>query len=150
MIGVYARQVEKAGALGLIGFVVVFVSSAALIGPILFLEGILVPGLAQSNIGEAALGGVLPIFIGTIYAFGIGSVLFGVATIRAGVLSRWAAASLIVGAPLLVFTSPLPVFIAIGGALIGVAYLWLGYAVLASTGEGLRESQPTTAGMTMA
>ncbi|WP_376792494.1 hypothetical protein [Thermoflexus sp.] len=158
LIGVHARQAEKAGVLGLIGFVVSFVSSAALSGPLLLIEGIVLPGLAQSEIAEAALtptgpvfGGLLePILLGTLYAFGIGYVLFGIATIRAGVLPRWAAASLIAGTPLAIFTPPLPaIFLAIGGVLIGVAYLWLGYAVLSSTGEGMRESQPTMAKMTM-
>ncbi|HXF68809.1 MAG TPA: hypothetical protein VNK89_03295 [Thermoflexus sp.] len=158
LIGVHARQAEKAGVLGLIGFVVSFVSSAALSGPLLLIEGIVLPGLAQSEIAEAALaptgpvfGGLLePILLGTLYTFGIGYVLFGIAIIRAGVLPRWAAASLIAGTPLAIFTPPLPaIFLAIGGVLIGVAYLWLGYAVLSSAGEGMRESQPTMAKMTM-
>lgn len=153
LMGVHARQVQRAGALGLTGFVVVFASTAALIGPVLVVEGIIVPGLAQSDIAEAALAPtgpvfgrqLLPFFMGTIYAFGIGSVLFGIAIIRAGVLPRWAAAALIVATPLLAFTPPLPaIFLAIGGALLGVAYVWLGYAVLSSTAEDRRESQPTT------
>lgn len=159
LIGAYARQVEKAGVLGLIGFVITFVSSAALIGPVLVIEGIVVPGLAQSNIAEAALaptgpvfgGLLLPIFMGTIYALGVGNVLFGVAIIRAGVLPRWAAVSLIIATPLLVFTPPLPaIFLAISGTLIGVAYTGLGYTVLMGKGERMErimESEQAMAGL---
>ncbi len=132
LIGAHARQVEKAGVLGVVGFIIVFVCSAALVGPILVIEGIVVPGLAQSAIAEAALdpagpmfsGLLLPLFMGTIYAFGIGALLFGIATLRAGVLPRWAAVSFIVATPLVIFTPPLPaIFLAIGGVLYGVSYV---------------------------
>src|SRR5918997_1467956 len=108
--GNYARQVEEAGWLGLAGFLLLslswwlqtaYVFAEAFIMPVLataapqFVEsflGIVNPGSpVEMNIGAlpAAYG-----LLGILYM--LGGLLFGIATLRAGVLPRWPAGLLAV------------------------------------------------------
>ena len=64
--------------------------------------------------------------------FGIGVILFGVATIRAGVYPRWAALLLIVSIPVTMFLDPTPGSFqeSIGQILLGIAVAALGWYAL--------------------
>ncbi len=91
--GLYLRQADKAGRLGLLGFVL---SSVALLvlgigfGTIdTFASQILaVEGSMPALLGFELLGGLLLV---------VGPLLFGIATLRARVFPRWVALILIVG-----------------------------------------------------
>ena len=141
--GIYARQVEEAGWLGLVGFLLAglfwaltlcFQFAEALFSPVLataapkFVEGFL--GIVGGHASEIDLG-LLPVVYSVTGILYIASgLLFGIATFRAGVLPRWAGALLafaavaplaapLVGHPLdRVFAIPM-----------GAALAWLGYAV---------------------
>src|SRR4051794_33905463 len=106
--GIYARQVNKAGWLGLVGFLLfglswaiqtAFVFAESFILPPLaalapkFVDGIL--GVSYGHAGEVDLGAV-PAIYGLVVGGGymLGGLLFGIATYRAGILPRWAAALL--------------------------------------------------------
>ena len=105
--GLYARQVDKAGLLGLAGFVVLilswwlqsaFVFAEALILPLLAATA---PALADALLGISYghTGGVDLGTLSTLYsvvgiAYLLGGLLFGIATFRAGILPRVPAALL--------------------------------------------------------
>jgi hypothetical protein len=101
--GLYARQVEKAGWLGLAGFLLLilcwWLQSAYVFGETFILPQLATSappfvvsllGIASGNPGEMNIG-PLP----AIYSLGIpymlGGLLFGIATLRAGLLPRWPA-----------------------------------------------------------
>src|SRR5919112_447548 len=110
MMGLYARQVERAGWLGLGGFLLLSLWLVLLL-PFTFFEVFFLPLLATEAPTFAA--GFLGIFTGAASEinFGLlpalwqlssvllllGGLVFGIATFRAGILSRWAAGVLAVG-----------------------------------------------------
>jgi hypothetical protein len=144
MAGLYARQVEESGWLGLAGFLL-FTIWMTLVCGYSFVEAFILPQLATES--PAFVAGFLGMFTGvpsevdlgilpTIWnlsgpMFMLGPTLFGIATFRAGVLPRWAGALLalnIVLAPLGGMASPelQPKIVMIP---IGLALAWLGYAL---------------------
>src|SRR5207248_9421263 len=109
--GIYARQVEKAGWMGLAGclllslwYVLVtgFTFFEAFILPLLasdspkFAESFL--GIFTGSGGETSVGALATLWtlLGVVYI--LGNLLFGIGTFRAGILSRWAGAVLGLGA----------------------------------------------------
>ena len=154
--GIYARQVEKAGWLGFVGYLLLSLFYAltmafqfieALISPVLateapqFVEGLL--GIATGYATGFNLG-VLPMvynltgFVG----YMLGGLLFGIATFRARVLPRWAGGLLAFGVVLPLLTTgllphPLDRILAVP---MGLAVAWLGYALWSERRE--QASQP--------
>src|SRR3954447_17090383 len=142
--GIYARHANESGWLGLAGFLLfalmwaltaAFQFAEALILPLLatdaprFVEGFL--GISSGSTGETNLGALPTVYALTGACYVLGGVLFGVATLRAGVLPRWAAGLLAVGTVLPVLGSslvPHP-FDRIFAVPVGVALAWLGYAI---------------------
>src|SRR5258706_3244404 len=99
--GVYFRQVHRAGRLGLLGFVLSLVALLILVG-IQTVDAFVTPALAASaatrpllDFGAIPALNVFELLCGLLLV--IGPFLFGMATIRAGVLPRWTALILIVG-----------------------------------------------------
>lgn len=143
--GLYARQVEKSGWLGFVGYLLfslswalqsAFVFAEAFILPLLvteapqFVEGFL--GIFNGSATEMYLGSLPALYGFTGFAgYVFGGLLFGIAIFRAAVLPRWAGA-LLAGAavsPVLFATilpHPLDRMLALP---MGAAMLWLGYAL---------------------
>jgi hypothetical protein len=116
LVGLYARQAQRAGVLGLVGFAVAFSGTALSVG-IAWLP-FPTPSLALAASGIGA-------WVGLVLAF-VGWALFAVATMRAGVFPRTAAIVLLIGA-VLSFT----VFQGLPGTLVlDVAIAWMGLALL--------------------
>jgi hypothetical protein len=135
LVGMYACQVQQAGTLGLIAFVMTFGGMLMVfglswgepfLGPLVAEQA---PGLLSAEpSGALAVGSILSIVL-----FALGWLLFGLASLRAGTLPRGAAALLIVGA-LLSFVLTLlnlPLF----SVVLGAALIWTGYALWSGTGE---------------
>jgi hypothetical protein len=155
MAGLYARQVEESGWLGLAGFLL-FTIWMTLVCGYSFVEAFILPLMATES--PAFVAGFLGIFSGAPSAvdlgilptiwnisgpmFMLGPTLFGIATFRAGVLPRWAGALLalnIVLAPLGGMASPelQPKIVMIP---IGLALAWLGYALFSERREKSSEA----------
>ena len=143
--GIYARQVEKAGWLGLAGFLLLilswwlqtaFVFAEAYILPPLattapkFVDGTL-GTLAAGRASEVNLGALPALYnLGVGIPYMLGGLLFGIATLRAGILPRWPAGLLAVAAVLTPAAALLPHAIQRLAAIpVGLALAWLGYAL---------------------
>ena len=157
--GIYARQVEKVGWLGLAGYLafslfllvtIAWTFAEAFISPVLvtesprFVEGFL--GIVSGDSSEIDLG-ALPAFYLSAGAFVLlGCLLIGIATLRAGILSRWAAGVFAFGGPAsAVVVSLLPhEYERIAAVPIGIGLAWLGYALWSERREQASEPVPDT------
>jgi hypothetical protein len=156
--GLYARQVEKSGWLGLAGYLlfslfwaisVAFHFIEAFIEPLLateapkFVAGIL--GMVAGHASEVNLGALTAVYTLTgIVGYVLGGVLFGIATFRAGVLPRWAGGLLALGTLLPVLLSSLVhhPFDRLFAVPVGLALAWLGYALWAERHENALKALP--------
>jgi hypothetical protein len=156
--GIYARQVEAAGWLGLAGYLLLslffaltlaFQVAEAFISPLLattaptFVEGFL--GIANGRPTGMNLGALPTIYSLTGFAgYVLGGLLFGIATLRAGILPRWAGGLLALATaspPLLAWLLPHPLD-RILAVPMGLALAWLGYALWSERGETAVEPIP--------
>ncbi len=144
--GIYFRQIESAGWLGLIGYGLFSLSWLIQIG-FVFTELFVLPPLASAapQFIDSVLAIVNPASpasmdvggLGTAYAvigvlYLLGGIVFGVATVRAQVLPKWPAILLAVTA----FVTPFAVLVPheiqrFAAVPMGIAFIWLGYAVWA-------------------
>jgi len=145
LTGLYARQADKAGWLGLAGYLLFGFFFAHTL-PLAYTEAFVLPRLAAEAplFVEGFLGifnghpvsmnlGALPVLYGLAGFAGyvLGGLLFGVATVRAGVLPRWPAVLLAASAvlpPLLSWLLPHPLDRMMVLPM-GLALAWLGYAL---------------------
>ncbi|GAC1613777.1 MAG: hypothetical protein NVS4B7_05460 [Ktedonobacteraceae bacterium] len=139
--GMYLRQSERAGVLGFVGFILVFF--AVLLGEAAFslLQIIVLPYLAQHapqlagpNSGPPAL---FVLFIVPPLMITIGSILLGIATMRARMFPRLAGILLLVSGIIFLLTipplpSPLGDILEVAAFVASdVAFLWCGYILMA-------------------
>jgi len=158
--GIYARQVEKAGWLGLAGFLALIVSWT-LQTAFVFAEAFILPPLAATapafvdgslGISYGHTGGVDLGALPTLYSVGVGinymlgGLLLGVATLRAGILPRVPAALLALAATLTPLAALLPHaqqrFAAVPVAL---ALAWLGYSLWSERRASASQAAPARA-----
>jgi hypothetical protein len=125
LIGLYARQAEKTGWLGFIGFLLTFTGT-------IFLA---VEEFPAATINPSIPPAALVVFLMLSVPFTLGFLLFGVVTMRAGVLPRWSGLLLILGVVLLVAGSASHVIGIIAAAVFGLGLAWLGYALWSEKGE---------------
>jgi hypothetical protein len=154
MAGLYARQVEESGWLGLAGFLLFTVWMTIVCG-FSFVEAFIEPHLA--TVSPAFVGALLGMFSGStngidlgvlptlwnisgpLYIFG--PLLFGIATFRARVLPRWAGGLLALNAVLVPVGALVPPDVQPKIMIpIGLALVWLGYALLSERQEKPSES----------
>lgn len=150
--GIFVRQVEKVGWLGLAGFVVLSLG-LLLTAALQFVEATIQPALATSNPAyvEGLLGLVSghpsTVDLGAIATFHAlasalfvgGTLLFGIATLRAGIMPRLASGVFAFG--LLLF---LPVVASIGAPRlaavpVGLALAWMGFALWSEQRDASRK-----------
>ncbi len=120
LVGLYAPQARAAGTLGLVGIFMAFIGAR-----LIMLNSFDTP-FARQFVWTSE-GYTLEEFWGPVAIFALsfvlGWVLFGVATLRAGLYPRAAAALLIVGA--LILLLPLP----LSGVIFAGAVAWMGYVL---------------------
>ncbi len=132
--GLYFKQIDRAGLLGMIGFVVSFVGFLFLVGIQTF-DAFVSPALAANAATKsmADTEGILPLLAFELLCgllLIVGPLLFGIATIRAGVLQRWAAIILIVGSVASLITVALHNWNEISGAIVYLAFACFGFLLL--------------------
>ena len=141
-VALYAAQAEQSGLLGILG-VVLSVVGTTLVSGVVLVEIAGASGAEADAVLGVGLPGALALLGGL--AFLIGLVLFGAATMRAGVFPREAGLLLIAGD--VVFGagsfagSAATTFEIIGAAITCAAFVWLGLSLL--SGSGASESQPS-------
>jgi hypothetical protein len=141
--GLYARQAEKSGWVGLAGYLLLTLWLALILG-FTFVEVFILPPLATvaptfvaswlgmfNGAGSAIELGSLPTvwtITGPLYI--LGGVLFGIATFRAGILPRWAGVLLAVGTAMGPLAALVPLDLQPKVAVpVGIALMWLGYSL---------------------
>jgi hypothetical protein len=108
LMGLYARQLEKVGLPGLIGFIMTFVGGSLTAGTLIFIDVVVFPFLAARGLEWLDTpNGALRTSSAFQLAAGLGALslllglpLFAVATLRARVLPRWGAWLVILSIPL--------------------------------------------------
>jgi hypothetical protein len=143
LVGLYVRQSEVAGPLGLVGFVVAF-AGTMLVSGFVWVDHFVAPELATSA-PRLIESGPPPGRALSILVFGIGWVLFGLASLVGRVYPGQASALLIVGAVISTILNLTLLPVPLGGLLFEAAVAWLGVALL--TGWGVSASaQPSRVG----
>ena len=144
-VGVYARQKARLGKLGKVGF---YTTLAGFGLSVLGGLAVIAVGLAVSD--EATLG-ILDVITHPLahLLYAVGSLLFGIATYRAGILPRGGALMAAVG-PIWLFAlfnlgfgdgqSFLIVFVPV--VVTGLGWVWLGYALLSGRKGTVAEPRP--------
>ena len=138
----YLRQSGRAGVLGLTGFILLFFSSILLGVAYMFVQIVALPLLAQVapqvlTGSDVSLGtsSFFLLLVSTLMDL-LGSIVLGIATLRAHVFPRWAGILLIASGvfTLLMFpatTSPLSEIIGVtASATSAVAFFWCGYLLM--------------------
>jgi hypothetical protein len=136
LVGLLARQLERAGWFGVVGFVAAFVGTASLLTGAM-VEAFIIPFMGQQFPGiedGPPPPGVGEAFMTISVLFAVGYIVLGVATARASVLPRSVGLLLAVGAAALMFSDMVTNGLfgnenlwGIGFALFGAALAWLGY-----------------------
>lgn len=132
LVGLYVRQAQQTGTLGLLAFVVTFAGMMMTAGSSwseTFFGAWLAeaaPELLEAEPAGAFVAGLLLTFA----LFAIGWLLFGLASFRAEVLPRGAAVMLMIGAVLFPALGILEIPFA--GLAFGAAVAWMGYALWSS------------------
>ena len=125
----YARQMKQAGVLGLIGFLLLFCGFAQFGIGFRFFDIVILPWF-----GKSADLNPPPSFIfyslSAVALLLVGSLLFGIATLRAAVLPKGPIVLLLVGLVLNRLGGHVPHLQDIGGVLLYLSFAWFGLALL--------------------
>jgi hypothetical protein len=162
--GIYARQAEKAGWLGFVGFALLILSWFLQTG-FVFVELFVLPvvasslpgfvdsalGVANGHQGAMNIGALVPTYAVVGVCYLSGGLLFGIATVRAAVLPRWPAIMLVFAAVITPAAALLPHAQQRYSAVpMGMAMIWLGYSLWSErrrnkASEAISDTGPTQA-----
>jgi hypothetical protein len=160
LMGLYARQSEKVGLPGLIGFILSFVGFTLLAGGLIYFSVVLVPFLAVRGM-DSLVDPKGPLFtsstsqlVGGLAVFSLlpGLLLLAIATLRARVLPRWGAWLVILFIPLgivagaLIFvigTSFQGILQVLVGCLLGFGLAAWGWALWSEKAEMIAQAKPS-------
>ncbi|GAC1508945.1 MAG: hypothetical protein NVS2B12_24630 [Ktedonobacteraceae bacterium] len=145
--GMYLRQAERAGRLGFVGFVLLFLAMLLASVGFSLLQLIVFPYLAQKDPQLiASHNGPVTLFIFFIITglmASIGVILLGIATMRTRVFPRWMGTLLLIAGIILLLTipplpSPIADIVEIAGfAALYIAYIGFGYTLMSQEGESV-------------
>jgi hypothetical protein len=134
LVGLYARQVQAAGALGLVGFLIAFAGTVLAAG--FFWAGMFIAPALATEAPDFVDAGPPPGLVLTFIGFGVGWLVFGIATLRAGVYPRRAAILVIVGAVIVALPLPFTTIV------LSVAVGWLGFHLFTGREAGEARTPP--------
>jgi hypothetical protein len=129
LTGLYLRQADSAGKLGLAGYLVAFLGTLLLAGDWWF-ESFIAPRLAAvaPEVMTGAITGSMAVGAGATFGlFALGWTLFGIATFRAKVYPRPAAALLMIGGVVGILAGSTPYQIPLA-----IAVGWIGFSLTRS------------------
>lgn len=143
LTGLYVRQAERSGWLGLVGYLMLTLWLSIVMG-FTFVEVFILPilagsvpdfvngfvGLFTGSPTTMNLGALPPIWTVSGPLYLLGGIVFGVATFRAGIFPRWAAVLLAAGTaagPAAILFPP--DHVGVVAVPVGIALAWLGYAL---------------------
>ncbi|MGG1515906.1 hypothetical protein ABE504_10865 [Paenibacillus oryzisoli] len=141
--GIFVRQMEHTGWLGVVGYLL-FSLEFVLLTALTFIEALILPllttdapmfvegflGLSSGAGSKSDLGALVAVGPISAIAYLLGGLLFGIATYRAGILSRWAAGLLAFGAVASLAAAVLPHEIGrVAAVPMGLGLVWLGYSL---------------------
>lgn len=147
-----ARQANRAGWLGFVGFVLLWIGGL-LFTSLNFISALVLPWLAQAAPKLAASNGPPSLFVAYLAAgisFALGGILLGISIARTKIWSRWAGIMLLAGAVLNLVGFPLNGLIsgivsAVSFLLFGGALAWIGFNLLTSEdAEAVVDSSPSS------
>ncbi|MBV9232298.1 MAG: hypothetical protein JOZ18_23525 [Chloroflexi bacterium] len=147
--GLFLRQSERAGLLGLLGMLLSFFATGVLDGTHTVISFAVLPVLATSPATAAQLGtldtAIQQGLLGTLVAIGgpmilLGLLLLGIATLRARVFPRWVGIVLIVVVPIIPLSFVVPILSNAGLELPYFAFAAAGFVLL--TARGFSQSRP--------
>ncbi len=123
LVGVFVRQLQPAGRLGVAAFLTAFIGTAMML-----LEGR--EHLFSFEVGQVTPVGLWQLILAS-FVFSVGYVLVGVAMVRASVLPWGAGVLLAVGGPIVAFSPPIGIFtvLVVGHTLFGLGLVWAGHAL---------------------
>ncbi len=135
LVALFAHQAEAFGALGLTGFLLALIGTAVAAGA-LWSQVFVVPRLAGAapSVVDQAGGSVLAGFLLSFLLFGVGWLVFGVATLRTRAFPRWAVILLIAGAVISILPVPSRALI------LEIAVACLGFTLLTERGVRINNS----------
>jgi hypothetical protein len=125
LAGLYVRQLEDGGLLGMVGFLVAFCGTVMAVG-IFWANAFVAPSLTQEELRLLDAAPPRALAAGVTLSYGsvaLGWLLFGLATLRTDLYPRPASILLIIGAALTWLPLPL------SGVPFSVAVAWIGYAL---------------------
>jgi hypothetical protein len=150
--GVYLRQAERAGIIGLIGFVMAFVGMSVVGAGFMMLEAFVLPVLLENEATQYLASEQGPIFNGPLMTvmmiFGgpmyqLGTIITGATIFRAGVFPRWAGPLLIAGVIFGFFSDSLgEVGRYLGTVTMWPALIWLGLTLVTRPMTRTHQSAP--------
>ena len=136
----YARQAQRAGILGLAGYITTVVATMLFIGNYAVTMGVVAGAFTNEQIAQVSTYTVLLAIMPWLWMVGL--ILFGVATYRAQVLPKYAGALLAVTAVVQQLTGIAPFIQPIFAVLSFVAFAWLGWALLRGNRVAASEAVP--------
>ncbi len=143
--GLYARQAERAGVLGLIGFVLTFVGLLFADVVMTALYGFIAPKIAATSEGRALIEAGLPApgFMMLVFPMIlIGLLLLGISILRANVLPRWIGLLFIAAVLFIPLASAVPVIAHLFSVPIFLAFASCGYALVRDRAQAARRLEP--------
>ena len=154
LVGLFARQSEKVGALGLAGFILAFVGFALGASANMLGGAVYQPFIATYAPDWLELNSALNTFsafrllAGMILVLLLGLLLFGIATLRARVLPRWGAWLVMCALPIgvlalaLIGTSLQGILQTLAGVASGLGMVAWGYALWSEKSEVVGQFKP--------
>lgn len=126
---IYLRQMKRVGVLGLIGFILFFFGYAQFGIGFRFFDIVILPWFGKSADINPPLNFII-YSLSAILLLLAGALLFGIATIRAGIFPKFPAVLLIISLVLNRTGGRIPHLQDIGSILFYLSFVWFGYALL--------------------